>query len=348
LTGSKALAARLAAYRQPNLVKSLWQLVNSAVLFLGTWALMYILLDVSYLWTLALAVPAAFFLMRLFIIQHDCGHGSFFKSTRLANAVGRVIGVLTLTPYAYWRKTHAIHHATSGHLEHRGFGDIDTKTVNEYLALSRRDRLRFRLYRNPFVLFGVGAAVHFLVLHRLPWRAPKEWTRERASIVLTNVAIACVVTTAGLALGWRELLMVQLPITLVASSIGVWLFYVQHQFEDTYWDRDPAWSYEAAALHGSSYLALPPPLRWATGNIGLHHVHHLNARIPNYRLPEVLHDNPELERVSRLTLGRSLRCAFLALWDESSRKLVGFRRAAQIERERSRVSASASADAPPC
>jgi acyl-lipid omega-6 desaturase (Delta-12 desaturase) len=348
LTGSKALAARLAAYRQPNLVKSLWQLANSAVLFLGTWALMYILLDVSYLWTLALAVPAAFFLMRLFIIQHDCGHGSFFKSTRLANAVGRVIGVLTLTPYAYWRKTHAIHHATSGHLEHRGFGDIDTMTVNEYLALSRKDRLRHRLYRNPFVLFGVGAAVHFLVLHRLPWRAPKEWTRERASIVLTNVAIACVVLTAGLALGWRELLMVQLPITLVASSIGVWLFYVQHQFEDTYWERDPAWTYDDAALHGSSYLDLPAPLRWATGNIGLHHVHHLNARIPNYRLTEVLHDNPELEKVSRLTLGQSLRCAFLALWDESSRKLVGFRRAAEIERQRAAVSASAATDAPRC
>jgi acyl-lipid omega-6 desaturase (Delta-12 desaturase) len=348
VTASKALAARLAAYRQPHLGRSLWQLGNSAALFIGTWTLMYILLDVSYFWTLALAVPAAFFLIRLFIIQHDCGHGSFFKNARLANAVGRVLGVLTLTPYAYWRKAHAIHHATSGHLEHRGFGDIDTRTVEEYLALSRWERLRHRIYRNPFVLFGIGAAVHFLVLHRLPWRAPKTWTRERMSIVLTNVAIACVVTTAGLALGWRELLMVQLPITLVASSLGVWLFYVQHQFEDTYWDRDPAWSYEHAALEGSSYLALPAPLRWATGNIGLHHVHHLNARIPNYRLPEVLHDNPELERVSRLTLGQSLRCAFLALWDESSRKLVGFRHAARIERARAQVNATAAADAPRC
>jgi omega-6 fatty acid desaturase (delta-12 desaturase) len=337
----KAVAARLAAYKQPHLGRSLWQLGNSAALFAGTWGLMYWLLDVSYALSLALAVPAAFFLIRLFIIQHDCGHGSFFASTRLANAVGRVIGVLTLTPYAYWRKTHAIHHATSGHLEHRGFGDIDTRTVDEYLALSRWDRLRHRVYRSPFVLFGIGAALHFVVLHRLPWRVPKGWTRERRSIVLTNVAIAAVVATAGLALGWRELLMVQLPITLVASSLGVWLFYVQHQFEDTYWERDPAWTYDAAALEGSSYLALPAPLRWATGNIGLHHVHHLNARIPNYRLHEVLRDNPELECVSRLTLGQSLRCARLALWDEASRKLVDFRRARQIERERAGVSASA-------
>jgi len=331
---SKALAARLAAYRQPSLGRSLWQLGNSAILFAGTWALMYWLLDVSYALSLALVVPAAFFLIRLFIIQHDCGHGSFFRSPRLANAVGRVIGVFTLTPYAYWRKTHAIHHATSGHLEHRGFGDICTKTVNEYLALSRWERLKHRIYRNPFVLFGVGAALHFVVLHRIPWRVPRAWTRERASIVLTNVAIAAVVTTVGLTLGWRELLMVQLPITLVASSLGVWLFYVQHQFEDTYWERDPAWTYEAAALEGSSYLALPKPLQWATGNIGLHHVHHLNARIPNYRLPEVLNENPELERVSRLTLRESLRCARLALWDESARKLVGFRQARKIERAR--------------
>jgi len=240
--------------------------------------------------------------------------------------VGRVIGVLTLTPYTYWRRTHAIHHANSGNLEHRGFGDVDTLTVKEYLALPRWGRFRYRLFRHPLVLFGVGAAVHFIVRHRLPQMVPRHWKRERASIMLTNVAIAAVVLTAGLTLGFRELLMVQLPITLLASSLGVALFYVQHQFEDTYWAHDPEWSYTAAALEGSSYLVLPPPLQWATGNIGLHHIHHLGARIPNYRLPEVLRDHPEFSNMSRLTLADCVRCARLSLWDEDQRKLVGFSR----------------------
>jgi omega-6 fatty acid desaturase (delta-12 desaturase) len=307
-------------------------LCNSAALFLGTWALMYALLDVSYAWTLLLAVPAAFFMIRLFIIQHDCGHGSFFRSPRAANVVGRVIGVLSLTPYTYWRRTHACHHATSGNLEHRGFGDIDTLTVEEYHALSRRSRLAYRIYRHPLVLFGGGAALHFVVRHRWPFIVPASWKRERRSILLNNLGIAGTLGVLGWALGWRELLMVQAPITLLASSIGVWLFYVQHQFEDTYWERDRTWSYDDAALLGSSYLDLPPLLRWATGNIGLHHVHHLGARIPNYRLPEILRDHPELTQVSRLTLGESIRCAGLALWDEGQRKLVSFRQARDIAR----------------
>jgi len=329
-TVAQTLAAELSAYRHPKLHKSLWQLGNSAALFVGTWALMYWALDVSYWLTLALAVPAAFFLIRLFIIQHDCGHGSFFRHPILADTVGRIIGVLTLTPYAYWRKTHALHHATSGKLEHRGFGDICTLTVAEYAALSRWGRFRHRVYRNPFVLFGVGAALHFIVLHRIPSRVPRTWKRERASILLTNLGIAVVVGGLSWALGWRAVLMIQLPITCLASSLGVWLFYVQHQFEDTYWEYDRSWTYDAAALEGSSYLALPRPLQWATGNIGLHHVHHLNARIPNYRLPEVLRDHPDLARVSRMTLSESIRCARLALWDESSRKLVGFRHARKL------------------
>ncbi len=329
-TPAQTLAAELAAYRFPTLGRSLWQLGNSAVLFFGTWVLMYALLDVSYWLTLALAVPAAFFLIRLFIIQHDCGHNSFFRNQLLADTVGRIIGVLTLTPYAYWRKTHAMHHATSGKLEHRGFGDIITLTIAEYMALSRWKRFCHRVYRSPYVLFGFGAWLHFIVLHRLPSRIPRTWKRERRSILLTNLGIAAVVATLSWAIGWRAFLMIQLPITCIASSLGVWLFYVQHQFEDTYWEYDHAWTYDAAALEGSSYLALPRPLQWATGNIGLHHVHHLNARIPNYRLPEVLRDHPELARVSRLTLGESIRCAGLALWDEKSRKLVGFRRAREL------------------
>jgi omega-6 fatty acid desaturase (delta-12 desaturase) len=329
---AKALAAKLASYRRPHLGRSLWQLGNSAALFVGTWTLMYALLDVSYWLTLLLAVPAAFFVIRLFIIQHDCGHGSFFRSARFSDAVGRVIGVLSLTPYTYWRRTHAIHHATSGNLEHRGFGDIDTRTIGEYMGLSRWGRLKYRVYRNPLVLFGGGAALHFVVRHRLPFIVPRTWKRERMSIMLTNLGIAGVVACVGLALGWREFLMVQAPITLIASSIGVWLFYVQHQFEHTYWEHDPAWSYDTAALEGSSYLHLPRILQWATGNIGLHHIHHLGARIPNYRLPEVLRDNPELAQTSRLTLLSSLRCARLALWDEAQRRLVGFRQAREIAR----------------
>jgi len=329
---AQATAAHLARYRQPQRGRSLWQLVNSAALFAGTWAAMYALLDVSYLLTLLLAVPAAFFMIRLFIIQHDCGHGSFFRSARAANAVGRIIGVLSLTPYTYWRRTHAVHHATSGNLEHRGFGDIDTLTVAEYQARSRRQRLAYRIYRHPLVLFGGGAALHFVVRHRFPTIVPRSWKRERHSILLNDLAIAGVLAAAGWALGWRELLMVQAPITLLASSIGVWLFYVQHQFEDTYWERDRTWSYDDAALLGSSYLDLPPLLRWATGNIGLHHIHHLGARIPNYRLPEVLRDHPDLANVSRLTLRESIRCAGLALWDEGQRKLVSFRQAREIAR----------------
>jgi omega-6 fatty acid desaturase (delta-12 desaturase) len=324
---TKQLQAAFARYRQPLLAKSIWQLANSAALFFVTWGVMYALLDVSYWITLALAVPAAFFLVRLFIIQHDCGHGSFFRKQKVADWVGRIIGLMTLTPYTYWRKTHALHHASSGNLEHRGFGDISTITVAEYRARDWWGRLTYRIYRNPIVIFSVGAAIHFLILHRLPFYAPRGWKRERRSIVLNDVALAAVVVTLGMLLGWKEFLLVQLPITLLACSIGVWLFYVQHQFETTYWEHDRDWTFDEAALEGSSYLALPRLLQWATGNIGLHHIHHLNARIPNYRLQEVMRDHPELKGVSRLTIWRSIRCANLALWDEASRRLVSFRQA---------------------
>jgi omega-6 fatty acid desaturase (delta-12 desaturase) len=325
------LVAALARYREPQLGRSLWQLANSAALYAGAWALMYLALDVSYLLTLALAVPAAFFLMRLFIIQHDCGHGSFFKSQRLADLVGSVIGVLSLTPYAYWRKTHAMHHAASGNLEHRGFGDIDTLTVREYLALSRWGRLKYRLYRHPLLLFGVGPALHFFVKHRIPTIVPRTWKRERWSIVKTDLGLAAFVIAMGLLVGWREFALVHVPLMLIASSMGVWLFYVQHQFEDTYWEHDHAWSYDEAALQGSSWYRLPRLFQWLTGNIGLHHVHHLNARIPNYRLTEVLRAHPELWSVPKLTFLQSLRCARLALWDETHRKLVGFRRIRDLQ-----------------
>jgi len=318
--------ALLAPYRGPDPRRSVWQLVSGALLFAGAWAGMYFSLSVGYWLTLLLAVPAAFFMVRLFIIQHDCGHGAFFRSSRAADIVGSILGVFTLTPYHYWKKTHAIHHATSGNLEHRGFGDIDTLTVDEYLARSPWGRFKYRVYRHPLVLFGVGAVVHFFVRHRIPTIVPRDWTRERRSILWTDVGLASWVVVMGLLVGFQAFLLIQLPVAVLSASIGVWLFYVQHQFEPTYWEHDDRWAYEAAALEGSSYYKLPKILQWATGNIGLHHIHHLNARIPNYRLQGVLDQHPELAKVSTLTLWQSLRCVRLVLWDERARKLVPFPR----------------------
>jgi omega-6 fatty acid desaturase (delta-12 desaturase) len=318
--------ATLAQYRKPDTTRSIWQLASAATMYVGTWVLMYFSLQVSYWLTLALAVPAAFFLMRLFIIQHDCGHGAFFKSSRAADITGSILGVLTLTPYHYWKKTHAIHHATSGNLEHRGFGDILTLTVEEYLKLSRFRKFKYRVYRHPLVLFGVGAVAHFAIVHRIPTIVPREWRRERRSILWTDVGLAALVVFAGLLFGFRAVIMVHLPLLMLSCSMGVWLFYVQHQFEPTYWEHDPQWTYEAAALEGSSYYRLPKVLHWLTGNIGFHHIHHLNARIPNYKLPEVFAKHPELQRVTQLTLWQSLKCIRLTLWDERERRLVPFSR----------------------
>lgn len=331
--GADTLNALLAPYRRPDLARSVWQLASNAVLMVGTWVLMYLSLRVSYWITLALSVPAAFFLIRLFIIQHDCGHGAFFKSSRAADIVGTILGVLTLTPYHYWKKTHAIHHATSGNLEHRGFGDISTLTVDEYLALSRWGRFKYRLYRHPLVLFGIGPALHFIVVHRIPTIVPRSWRRERRSILITDAGLASLVVLLGLVVGFKAFVLVHLPFTLLSCSLGVWLFYVQHQFDPTYWEHDARWSYESAALEGSSYYHLPRLLQWLTGNIGLHHIHHLNARIPNYKLQAAMDAHPELRPAARLTLWGSLRCISLALWDEKERRLVGFRRLKSLRRQ---------------
>jgi len=323
-TSIRTLNAALAPYCRPQLARSVWQLVLTAVLFLSSLLAMYLSLSVSHLLAWALAPFAALFLVKLFIIQHDCGHGSFFKSSRVADIVGSVLGVFTLTPYHYWKRTHAMHHATSGNLEHRGFGDIDTLTVDEYLKLSRWQRFRYRVYRHPLVLFGVGALLHFYVRHRIPTIVPKTWTRERRSILWTDVGLASGLGLTGSLMGFGPMLKIYLPMTLLSCSIGVWLFYVQHQYEPTYWEHDDRWRYEAAALEGSSWYDLPRVLHWLTGHIGLHHVHHLNARIPNYRLREALAAHPALLRVTRLTLLESLRCVNLTLWDERARRLVPF------------------------
>ena len=312
-------------YREPDHLRSMLEILITAVPFIMLWVLMWASLSFSYWLSLVIAVPAAGFLVRLFMIQHDCGHGTFFRHRWANDWVGRVIGVLTLTPYDHWRRSHAIHHASSGNLERRGIGDIHTLTVREYLGLSRWRRLGYRLYRNPIVMFGIGPAFLFLVQHRLPIGEMHSGWRPWLTTMATNAATALLVVTAMWLVGVGPFIRVHLPITLLAASIGVWLFYVQHQFEDTFWAEDSSWTLHTAALHGSSHYDLPFVVRWFTANIGIHHVHHLCSRIPYYRLPSVLRDHPELSSAGRLTLVQSFACVRLALWDETRRRLISFR-----------------------
>ena len=314
----------LARYRTPSSTRSIIELVITAGPLVLLWFLMWATLDLGYWVCLLLAVPAAGFLVRLFMIQHDCGHGAFFHHRLTNDWVGRVIGILTLTPYDFWRHTHAIHHSTSGNLDRRGIGDVDTLTVHEYLALSRWRRLGYRVYRHPIILFGLGPAYLFIVQHRLPVGLMRAGWKPWLSAMATNVAIATLVITMIWLIGVVPFVLVHLPIVLLAASVGVWLFYVQHQFEDTAWDRDDVWSLHEAALHGSSYYDLPSVICWFTANIGVHHIHHLCSRIPYYRLPVVLRDYPELSVIGRLTLIQSFRCVRLVLWDEGQQRLVSF------------------------
>jgi omega-6 fatty acid desaturase (delta-12 desaturase) len=322
---------RLLAYRKPNHARSITELVITVVPLAALWAVSWAAIYFGYWWASPpLAVLAAGFLLRLFMIQHDCGHGAFFRQ-RLANDwVGRVLGVLTLTPYDFWRQTHAAHHATAGNLDRRGVGDIDTLTVNEYRARSLWGKLVYRLYRHPIVMFGIGPTYLFVLRHRLPIGLMRAGWRPWISVMATNLGIAATVAVLIWLIGIGAFLLVHLPIMLLAASIGVWLFYVQHQFEDTSWDNDAQWSIQDAALHGSSFYDLPAVLRWFTANIGMHHVHHLSSRIPYYRLPRALRDHPELRTTSRLTLLESFRCVRLVLWDEKRRRLVSFREARRV------------------
>src|SRR4029450_1861711 len=315
----------LARYREPNHLRSITEIAITVGPLALIWLAMWGALQVRYWLALPLALPAAAFLVRLFMIQHDCSHDAFFRG-RPANAwVGRVIGVLTLTPYDFWRRTHAVHHPPSGNPDRPRSGDIDTLTVREYLARSRWGRLRYRLYRHPVVMFGVGPAYLFIVQHRLPVGLMRSGWQLWLSTGATNVAIAAVVATMIWLVGVGPFLLVHLPVMLLAASAGVWLFYVQHQFEDTVWARDGAWNLHEVALHGSSHYALPGLLRWFTANIGLHHIPPLCSRIPYYRLPLVLRDHPDLDGIGRLTLLQSLRCVRLVLWDEGKKRLVSFR-----------------------
>jgi omega-6 fatty acid desaturase (delta-12 desaturase) len=313
-------------YRQPSTARSLVELAVTALSFVALWSAAWLAFALGHSWaSLVIAIPAAGFLVRLFMIQHDCGHGAFFSRRRANDWVGRVIGVFTLTPYDYWRRTHAVHHATSGNLDRRGLGDVDTLTVREYFARSRWGRLKYRLYRHPLVMFGVGPAYLFVLQHRLPIGLMRAGWQSWLSTMATNAAIALVVALLIWLIGVKAFLLVHAPTALLAASAGVWLFYVQHQFEDTTWSDGEGWILQEAALHGSSHYDLPPPLRWLTANIGIHHVHHLCSRIPYYRLPRVLRDHPELGQIGRLSLRESLGCVRLVLWDETKRRLVSFR-----------------------
>jgi len=315
----------LAPYKKPDTRRAILQVLDTAIPFVALWGLMLASLQVSYALTLLLAVPTAGLLVRLFIIQHDCGHGSFFRSQKANHVLGSILGVATLTPYRYWRRTHAIHHATSGNLDRRELGDVRTLTVGEYRAAGRWHRFGYRLYRHPVVLLVLGPAWQFLIKHRLPFDAPRAWKAEWASVLWTNLALAAVVVTAALTVGLGPFLLVWAPIFVLSGAAGVWLFYVQHQFEDTYWERQEEWDFHLAGIEGSSFYDLPAVAHWFTGNIGYHHVHHLSSKIPNYRLRRCMAEVPDLQHVTRLTFRESLACLKLTLWDEESGRLVGFR-----------------------
>lgn len=320
---AKAWVSILAKYREPSALRSSYELAVTIGPFILLWAAAWWSLSVSYWLTLAIALVNAAFLLRLFAIQHDCGHGSFFNSRTASDWVGRVLGVLTLTPYDVWRRTHSIHHSSAGNLGRRGIGDIHTKTVAEYQQLSAWDRLVYRLYRNPVVLFGFGPGYLFLLQNRLPFGlmdGRRYWVSAMGTNLFIFLALAMILYFGGLA----PLLLIFLPSTLLAATAGMWLFYVQHQFETTQWDTDENWQMHDAALHGSSHYVLPSVLQWLSANIGIHHVHHLYSRIPFYRLPEVLRDHAELAAGNRMTIRESLGNARLHLWDEESRRLLSF------------------------
>ncbi len=321
----------LSRYREPNGARSIFELVATAAPFAVLWLLIWAAWEMGYGFvSCLLALPAGVFLVRLFMIQHDCGHGAFFRHRAANDWVGRVLGVLTLTPYDAWKRAHAIHHGTSGNLDKRGVGDLETLTVREYQAMPALGRLRYRLYRHPLVLFGLGPIYMFGLRHRLPLGATIRNWRAWISPMATNLATAAVVAALMYFVGIKVFLLIQVPVTLIAGSIGIWLFFIQHQFEGTVWAGGEEWDLHEAALHGSSYYVMPGILGWLTAHIGIHHVHHLYSRIPYYRLPQVLREQVRLAGVARVSLVQSLRCTRLALWDEYQNRLISFRDARRL------------------
>jgi omega-6 fatty acid desaturase (delta-12 desaturase) len=328
-TASRAEAANLAKtvqpFTRPDRTKAIWQIINTLVPFFALWVLMVVMVQQGYpYWSvLAVSVVAAAFQVRIFILFHDCCHGSFFGTPRANRMLGYVTGILTFTPFEQWRRSHAMHHDTVGDLDRRGEGDIWTLTAEEFEAAPRWKQLVYRLIRNPFFILTLGTPIVFLISQRYFHGLDRK--RERWSVVITDIALAAIITIAAMTMGIETYLMIQIPCTLVAGAAGLWLFYVQHQFEGTYWARHENWDPMKAALEGSSFYKLPRALQWFTGNIGFHHVHHVQQRIPNYNLERCYYDVPVLQKVKPLTLLASVRCARLHIWDERSQRLTGYR-----------------------
>lgn len=311
-------------YNHPDIKKSIWQICNSVIPYLAMWYIMYRSLEYSYLITLFLSVIASGFLIRIFIIFHDCGHRSFFVSAKANHIVGMIMGLFTFTPFDRWHNQHRIHHATSGNLDKRGVGDVWTMTVEEYLKSSRKDRFFYRAFRNPFIMFTLGPVLVVFLQNRT---TSKKMSRpEKRNVYFTNFIVLIAAVLMSYLIGLKAFLMIQLPIILIAHSMGLWLFYVQHQFDEVYWERDKNWDYKISAIKGSSFLKLPPVLQWFTGNIGFHHIHHLSSRIPNYFLAKCHRENEIFRQVKPIIWFSTFRSLTLGLWDEANRRMISFRK----------------------
>lgn len=321
----------LVKYEQPDLGKAIWEMSSTFIPYALLWILMVWMIQhhLPYIWTLPLNIVAAGLTVRIFIFFHDCGHGSFFASRKANLIVGYICGVLTFTPYHAWKHNHSEHHATVGDLDQRGIGDIWTLTIDEYKATSSWKRIVYHIYRNPIILFVIGPAIVFLLVQRLPNKHYGK--RERESVMITNIALAAILLLAHFTIGLKTYFMIQLPMMAMAASAGTWLFYIQHQYEEVYWARHDEWDPIRAAIEGSSYYKLPKILQWFSGNIGLHHIHHLRPRIPNYNLQRCYDDIPELQDVKPVTLMGSSKSLFLRLWDEMNVRLVQYRGAKQAQ-----------------
>jgi omega-6 fatty acid desaturase (delta-12 desaturase) len=328
----------VARYQEPSTARAVWQLVNTLGPYAFLWYLMHRTLGISWWLTAPLAVLAGAFLVRVFIIFHDCGHGSYLPSKHANDLVGFLTGILTFTPYYHWRWEHAIHHASSGHLDKRGTGDVWTLTVQEYIEASRWKKFAYRLARNPVILFGIAPLFLFMLRQRFP--SAEANTRERHSVYMMNIAILAMAVGLSAAFGFEAYLLIQLIVVGVAGGAGVWLFYVQHQFEGVYWERSESWDFTKAALEGSSFYKLPKVLQWFSGNIGFHHIHHLSARIPNYNLERCHKADPLFQQVKPVTLFSSFKALTFRLWDEQRRKLVGYRYVHEVRKQQKQKAAA--------